>query len=209
MESTVSTILIFFVLCSSSEAVLPLYLPAISNSALTREDIILNYFNLGFATSEIALFLASVHGLCISVRHLKRILRRLGCTRCRQPSNINEVVQAVEEELRGSGSLLGYRAMHQRLINQHGLVTSREVVRHALRIFDPQGVEQRSRHRLRRRVYRCKGLNYLWHIDCYDKLKPFGFCIHGAIDGFSRRRIWLEVASSNNDPRVVAHHFLD
>ena len=74
-------ILIFSVLCNSSEAVLPLYLPAISNSALTREDIILNYFNLRFATSEIALFLASVHGLCISLRHLKRILRRLGCTR--------------------------------------------------------------------------------------------------------------------------------
>ncbi|XP_068750938.1 uncharacterized protein [Montipora capricornis] len=209
MASPVSTILIFFVLCSSSKAVLPRYLPAIGNSALNREDIILNYFNFGFATSEIALFLASVHGLCISLRHLKRILRRLGCTRRRHPSDINEVVQAVEEELRGTGSLLGYRAMHQRLINQHGLVTSREVVRHALRIFDPQGVEQRSRHRLRRRVYRCKGPNYLWHIDGYDKLKPFGFCIHGAIDGFSRRIIWLEVASSNNDPQVVAHHFLD
>ncbi|KAJ7381392.1 hypothetical protein OS493_001526 [Desmophyllum pertusum] len=189
------TIFVLVVLCTASTAVLPNYSPAIRNNALMREEIIQNCFNLGLTASEIALFLVSVHGICISLRHLKRILRRLGCTRRRRPSDLDEVVEAVEAELRGSGSLLGYRAMHQRLINQHGLVTTREVVRHVLKIFDPEGVEHRSRHRLRRRVYRCKGPNYLWHIDGYDKLKPFGFCIHGAIDGFSRRIVWLEVHS--------------
>jgi len=203
------TIFVVVVICTASTAVLPNYSPAIRNNALTREEIIENYFNLGLTASEIALFLVSVHGIRISLRHLKRILRQLGCTRRRHPSDLNEVVQAVEEELRGSGSLLGYRAMHQRLINQYGLVTTREVVRHVLRIFDPEGVEYRSRHRLRRRLYRCKGPNYLWHIDGYDKLKPYGFCIHGAIDGFSRRIVWLEVASSNNDPRIIAQYFLD
>jgi len=99
--------------------------------------------------------------------------------------------------------------MHQRLINRHSLVTTWEVVQHVLRVFDPEGVEHRSQHRLRRRIYRCKGPNYLWHIDGYDKLKPFGFCIHGAIDGLSRRILWLEVASSNNDLRIVAQYFLD
>ena len=203
------TIFVLVVICTASTAVLPNYSPAIRNNALTREEIIENYFNLGLTASEIALFLVSVHGIRISLRHLKRILRQLGCTRRRHPSDLNEVVQAVKEELRGSGSLLGYRVMHQRLINQYGLVTTREVVRHVLRIFDPEGVEYRSRHRLRRRLYRCKGPNYLWHIDEYDKLKPYGFCIHGAIDGFSRRIVWLEVASSNNDPRIIAQYFLD
>lgn len=99
--------------------------------------------------------------------------------------------------------------MHQRLINQHGLVTTREVVRHVFRVFDPKGVKHRSQHRLWRWIYRCKGPNYFWHIGGYDKLKPFGFCIHGAIDGFSRRILSLEVASSNNDPRIVAQYFLD
>ena len=27
----------------------------------------------------------------------------------------------------------------------------------------------------------------MWHIDGYDKLKPFDFAIHGAIDGYSRK----------------------
>ena len=62
-------------MCRSSKAVLPSYILEISNSALNREDTTLNYFNFGFATWEIALFLASVHGMCIPFRYLKRILR--------------------------------------------------------------------------------------------------------------------------------------
>ena len=42
-----------------------------------------------------------------------------------------------------------------------------------------------------------------------DKLKPFGFCIHGAIDGYSRRILCLEASVTNNDPRVVACYFCD
>ena len=33
----------------------------------------------------------------------------------------------------------------------------------------------------------------MWNLDRYDKLKPFGFPIHGAIDGYSRRILWLRV----------------
>ena len=28
-----------------------------------------------------------------------------------------------------------------------------------------------------------KGPNFIWHVDRYDKLKTFGFNIHGCIDG--------------------------
>ena len=203
------TVLFLALMCSSSSAVLPNYSPAIQGTARTRDELIQDYFNLGLTAPEITSFLVCVHGIQISLRHLKRVLKRQGCTRRRNRSDLREIVNAVEGELRGSGGLLGYRAMHQRLVNYHRLVTTREVVRHVLRIFDPEGVQVRSRHRLRRRVYRCKGPNYLWHIDGYDKLKPFGFCIHGAIDGFSRRILWLEVASSNNDPRIVAQYYLD
>jgi hypothetical protein len=36
----------------------------------------------------------------------------------------------------------------------------------------------------------------------YDKLKPYGFPIHGAIDGYSRKILWLELVRSNNRPEV-------
>ncbi|XP_078360565.1 uncharacterized protein LOC144644881 [Oculina patagonica] len=99
--------------------------------------------------------------------------------------------------------------MHKRLRVDYGLVVSREAVRHALKLLDPDGVERRSQHKLKRRAYSAKGPNFIWHLDGYDKLKPFGLCIHGAIDGYSRRILWLEVAQSNNNPRIVARYFLD
>lgn len=48
----------------------------------------------------------------------------------------------------------------------------------------------------------------MWHLDGNDKLKPYGFCIHGCIDGFSRKLIWLEVSSNNKHPSVVLNYYL-
>jgi hypothetical protein len=75
-------------------------------------------------------------------------------------------------------------------------------------VTDPNGVRARRAKRLQRRVYRTKGSDYIWHVDGYDKLKPFGFAIHGCIDGFSRRIMWLQVSSTNNNPRVIGGYFL-
>ena len=74
--------------------------------------------------------------------------------------------------------------------------------------FDPRGVEQRKHGRLHRRMYVSPGANFCWHIDDYDKLKPFGFSIHGCTDGLSRRIIWFEVQRSNKNPRLIARYFL-
>lgn len=43
----------------------------------------------------------------------------------------------------------------------------------------------------------------------YDKLKPYGFPIHGCICGYSRRILWLELVTSNNDPNITARLYLD
>ena len=59
----------------------------------------------------------------------------------------------------------------------------RDSVTEIMRIIDPDGVASRRSHRLTRRQYHADGPNYLVHIDGYNKLKPFGFAIHGAIDG--------------------------
>ena len=70
----------------------------------------------------------------------------------------------------------------------HKLSVSKEFVRNALRTMDPEGVQRRSRHRLQMQQYHTKGPNFIWKLDGYDKLKPYGFCIHGCIDGYS---IWM------------------
>lgn len=49
----------------------------------------------------------------------------------------------------------------------------------------------------------------MWHLDCYDKLKPFGICISGCIDGFSRKIIWLKAGVNTNDPKIICAYFLE
>ena len=60
---------------------------------------------------------------------------------------------------------------------------------------------------IKKREYTSPGPNYCWHVDGYDKLKPYGFPIHGAIDGYSRRIMWLKVDRTNNNPEVTASFF--
>ena len=43
----------------------------------------------------------------------------------------------------------------------------------------------------------------------YDKLKPFGFPIHAAVDGYSRKVLWVETERSNNLPEVTASYYLE
>ena len=65
-------------------------------------------------------------------------------------------------------------------------------------LIDPQGARRRKGCRLKRRVYQSKvnshelncmiylllqGPDFVWNLDGYDKLKPYGFAIHGCIDG--------------------------
>ena len=204
-----ATCLIFICICLPGvSAIMPSYIPVTSGS-FDRDSLIEWYFSLGLSYSEILSFLLLVHGIPISIRPLKRILCSKGLRWRRNHSELREIIAAVEREFEGSGSLIGYRQMHQRLRIDYGLVVSRETVRLTLRTLDPGGVERRSQHKLKRRSYSDKGPIFIWHLDGYDKLKPFGLCIHGAIDGYSRRILWLEVGTSNNDQRIVARYFLD
>ena len=200
-------IVIFFLLIFRNVyCVLPNYIPAICylGHISDRDSLITTYFNLGFTYNEILAFLLLSHGIKLSLSELKRVLKSRRLRRRENASRITEAINAVGEELRGSGNSIGYRQIHQRVLVDHSLVVARETVRIILKTLDPEGVLLRSRHRFRRRTYSVKGTNYMWHLDGYDKLKPFGFPIHGAIDGYSRRILWLRVMCTNNDPQVIA-----
>lgn len=111
-------------------------------------------------------------------------------------------------ELESAGKLHGYRWMHLKCL-QAGFNIPRDTVYELLKLLDPEGISDRRRKRLRRRQYKSKGPNYVWHIDSYDKLKPFGICINGCIDGFSRNMIWLEANTTNSDPKVISGYFIE
>ncbi|KAJ8377196.1 hypothetical protein SKAU_G00077760 [Synaphobranchus kaupii] len=92
---------------------------------------------------------------------------------------------------------------------EQGLHVRKEDVRLILSSLDPEGTEIRRSRRLNRRAYFTKGPNFVWHVDSYDKLKPFGICINGAIDGYSRRVLWLNAYCTSSDPKVIGGYFLE
>ncbi|KAF5340076.1 hypothetical protein D9611_012341 [Ephemerocybe angulata] len=87
-----------------------------------------------------------------------------------------------------------------------GLKVQLQRVRDSLRRVDEDGVLLRTRTTTYRRVYRVRGSNALWHQDGNEKLKPWGFYIHGCVDGHSRLIIYL-VCTNNKRSKTVGECF--
>ena len=176
--------------------------------ASTKEqEVIQYYFYSGLKYKDIVIVLSEHHGIHMSVRTLKRRLKEYDLTK---HGVIAESVlrSIIRKEIQGPSSCLGYRGMWHLLRNSYNIQTPRDHVMHVLKDEDPAGTERRKAHKLKRRNYFSFGANYCWHSDGYDKLKPYGLPIHGAIDGFSRRVIWLNVCRTNNNPVIVASFYL-
>ncbi len=170
------------------------------------ERYIGTYFRLGLQYKQIMLILKSQHDINLSMRTLERCLFRMGLTRRKRYTDLLQLALFVQEELETYGQLHGYRWLHN-FSKAKGLVCRREDIRILLGLLDPEGVAVRLQKRLRRRIYFSRGPNYLWHMDSYDKLKPYGICINGCIDGYSRYVVWLEAYKTNSDPKVIAGYF--
>ena len=140
---------------------------------------------------------------------IKKCLRVLNLRRKNiVESDIENIVTAVVEELHSCGYNLGFKALWRKWKKNYNLIVKRSTVYKILKIADPEGIVNRFGNRLKRRQYLNPGPNFTWHIDGYDNLKQFGIAIHGCIDGFSRDVLWLEVATTNNNPKVSAYYFL-
>ena len=102
---------------------------------------------------------------------------------------------------------LGYRKIRN-ILRSNGVCANRKSVMEIIRELHPEKVALQGKKRLLRRVYSVPGPDFFWHQDVFDKLKSFGFALHGCIDDYSGKIIWLEVASTNKDPSVVEGYFL-
>lgn len=86
------------------------------------------------------------------------------------------------------------------------IFVSRQKVHDSLMRVSPLYVQQRRSSTISRRVYNVPAPNCLWHIDGLHCLIRWKIVIHGGIDGFSRRIIYLH-ASSNNRADTVLNLF--
>jgi len=175
-------------------------------AASIPSDVLKLLYGEGLLLNDIAVLIRHA-GYNVSDRHLRRTLAKLGLQR-RRFSDIADVAAYISNALDGYGSLHGYRFMYERCL-ANGLRPRKEDVRLLLRALDPEGVNFRKARRLKRRTYFASGPNYIWHIDSYDKLKPYGLCINGCIDGFSRKLLWLNVYYSNSDPQVIGSYYME
>ena len=152
----------------------------------SEDELITYYSRQGFVYQKILLFLSTYHGIEISLRTLSMRLRSLGLWRRNVEFDVNRVSQRIQDEIDGPGNSGGYRCIAHTL-QMEGLQVPHESVRILVKELDPEGVNLRRSRTIRRRTYHSPGPNFVWHVDGYDKIKPYGFPVHGCIDGYSRK----------------------
>eukprot|EP00794_Sanderia_malayensis_P002894 gene2894-3345_t len=174
-----------------------------------NERVILeSLFYKGHKYQQICEMMKTDHNINLSLAQLKRKLKQYNLRRNKVEYNRQSLRNSIMEILDGPGSSWGYRSVWHAL-QQRGIRVPRKAVEEIVREVDPDGVATRKSHKLRRREYICPGPNEVWHADGYDKLKPFGFPIHGCIDGYSRKVLWLYITRSNNLPDNIAAYYLE
>ena len=138
------------------------------------EELIQHYFEKKYKYQTILDCLEKFHNIKISRRTFFNKLKEYGLGRRRYNAN-DDQVNCIQQELDGSGRLLGYRAMWRKLQSHYGIYVRRLTVQTILRELDPEGSRLRKAHRLQRREYLNPGPNFCWHADGYDKLSHLVF----------------------------------
>ena len=86
-----------------------------------------------------------------SLSSLKRRLAFFGINYVRYDIDIEEVENALKEEMEGLGQLLGYRAMQRKVREQHQLPVPRNLVYDVMKMVDPEGMERRANVGIKKR----------------------------------------------------------
>ena len=140
------------------------------------------------------------------MRHLNRILKARFLYQRRY--YLDAGIDFINDQLQGPWRDQGYRWMFTKC-KQRGIPIKKKDVRILLSLLEPIGSQVCQTRRLRRRQYFPQGPNFVWHIDSYNKLKPYGIWTNGCIDGFSHKIIWLRAAFTNSDSKVIEGYFVE
>ncbi|KAL4933488.1 uncharacterized protein BDV17DRAFT_252101, partial [Aspergillus undulatus] len=154
-------------------------------------------------------------GFNIQPRTLKYVRHSLGIfRRVSNPITAQAQVESVLSHLRtalASGQIEGYgrKMLHQHIRSQ-GFMISRDRLFGIYRDLAPHAVRRRLQDLQRHRgAYIVPGPNFIWSIDGYLKLAPYGIEIYAAIDAYSRYVIWIYVGISSRTAVSVLRQFLD
>ena len=165
------------------------------------DEVITHYFHRGYPYDVIVGLLEKREGLQMCVRTLKRRLRSLGLKRKDNAKVMDdsEIRTVIREEMRGPGSLSGYRSIWHALRLRHHIHVPRTLVAKIMKEIDPVGVEERRYRRLKRRTFRSEGADASWHIDgiCFslrNHSKVSSICMRGCVcmcEGGRYMQVWF------------------
>ena len=144
--------------------------------------------------------------LMISRTTLWRRMKELGISTGRysdvSDAELDSIITTLMRNFPNSGITMMWG--HLRSMSVH---VPRRRVSESLHRVNPAAVRARQCTTVSRRAYTVPAPNSLWHIDGLHCLIRWRFVIHGGIDGFSRRIVYLK-ASSNNRSETVLQLFM-
>ena len=106
---------------------------------------LVKFVSLNLKRMEIVDFLRKDYPMYAwSLRSLARRMQYFGIQFTDYDVEVNDVEAAVEKEISGPGKLLGYRAMHKKIRDIHGLNMPRDLVYKVMAKVDPRGLEERG-----------------------------------------------------------------
>ena len=183
------------------------------------KDKLEEYSRQGLQRSEILSFMKKDFAVYAwSLLTLDRRMREFGIFRTDTTVTEDELRAAVKEELDGPAKLLGYRAMTNKIRQQHNLKVPRRVVHAMMYDFDPKGLEARAfANRKKPHVkgkFTTTGPNWAHSLDGHAKLMgfqkdTFPLAIYGCLDTASRKLLFLMIGPGHFDPRVVGMWYLE
>ena len=144
--------------------------------------------------------------LMVSRTTLWRRAQELGISRAAfsniSDTELDSVVERIAHQAPSCGVIMVWGQLRS-----YGVNVPRRRVRESLLRVSPRGVQQRRTTTISRRTYSVPSSNALWHIDGQHSLVRWRIVIHGGIDGYSRKVVYLR-ASSNNRASTVLELFL-
>ena len=105
---------------------------------VTRLEAIRAYVLVGLRYTEIIMLSFLFHGIKLSLRQLKRILRANDLYRNKNYTREDNVKDLISTEIEESAKCIGYRAMLRRPVNDHHVRVPRDRVLHIIREIDPE-----------------------------------------------------------------------
>ncbi|XP_028517680.1 uncharacterized protein LOC110248095 [Exaiptasia diaphana] len=121
--------------------------------------------------------------------------------------------------MEGPGKLLGYRALHKKIRDVHGLSVPRNLVYTVMQDVNHQGLQNRGgvgkpKRPKRTKAFVSNGPNFTMSLDGHDKMcgyqnSTFPLCIYGAQDAYSARIQFLRIWTTNSDPNIIGCFYFD